>query len=140
MGKGVGVGEFTMVDSTAGTTVTSPTYPNPTAVTIKMAAVRARCNHVSHVVLTIAFFPDLPDLPDPLMLCPLGSLGRHISAESSAGRSYPLVPTRNRCDSADPDRSFIPDPVLNQIVPDRPSACCQVAPAGGFFVLVHKIT
>jgi hypothetical protein len=47
-----------MEDSTAGTTVTSPTYPNPTPVTIKMTTVRVRCNHVSQMVLIIVCFPD----------------------------------------------------------------------------------
>jgi hypothetical protein len=63
MGRGVAVGELTMEDSTVGTTVTSPTYPNPTPVTIKMTAMRVRCNHVCQVVLIIVCFPDLLDPP-----------------------------------------------------------------------------
>jgi hypothetical protein len=66
MGKGVGVGAPAMEDSTVGTTVTNPRYPNPAAMTIRVTAVRVRCNHGSQVVPIIVCFPDLPGLFDLL--------------------------------------------------------------------------
>ena len=60
------VGEPWREDSTEGTTVTSPRYPNPTPVTVKMTAVSVRCNQVSQLALVIAHLPALADLPDLL--------------------------------------------------------------------------